>query len=108
MTSPNGTYDLAPPILLGQFFATGSPPASPPGFSEVQFDPTQPLFVLVDGAQVGPLGFAEVLAPGGNLHIYSCPVGLTGSSVILQALVSDNAAANGFFAITNGMEYQIM
>ncbi|HGY91709.1 MAG TPA: hypothetical protein ENK43_11115 [Planctomycetes bacterium] len=110
MVSQNGTYDFMPPILVGELFTTGSPPVGPAApFDAVHFNPTSPnLFPIIVGNTPSPLGFQEVLLPGGNLHVFVIPPALSGMSFIMQALVTDSAATNGFFAITDGHEIQFL
>ena len=103
--SPSGTFDLEPPLLVAQVFTPGLPPLGPlPGL----WVNTSGAVILVNGLDGGPLGFAEVIVPvTGNTHAYQVPPGLSGSSVMFQALAVTSSAVNGFFAITTGHEIQL-
>ncbi len=103
-----GTFDIYPPILIGQFFVTGTPPTSPPGFPEVHSNPGQvPPPVLVFDGNVGPFG-PLALPPGGITLAFTAPPGIAGNSFIFQALAATNTAVNGFFAITHGHEVRFV
>lgn len=104
-SSPSGTFDLTPPLLVGQLFSTGFPPVGAlPGL----WVNTSGAAILVNGLDPGILGLSTVVIPGtGNTYAYLIPSGLAGYSVILQALAVSPFASNGFFAITDGHEIQM-
>ncbi len=105
--SPQGQQVGRPPVLLGQLFATGSPPTSPTGFPEFHLSPFQPLFVLFDGNVATPIG--PILLPSGGLDLlFSIPPGLAGNSLMIQALTVTNTANNGFFAASNAKELRFL
>jgi len=104
VASPGGTYRLRPYFLLAQPFGTGAPPQ--PVLPAVWFNLTQPLFILVDGAATGLFG-ASVIGPlQGTSTFFGAPAGLSGTSLMLQALVVDSNASNGIFAASDGYEIQ--
>lgn len=107
MVSPGGLQVGRSPVLLGQVFATGSPPASPSGFPEFHLSPTNLIFVLFDGNVSTPLGPA-LLPPGGIDLLFNIPPGLAGNSLMLQALTVTNTASNGFFAASNAKELRFL
>ncbi|MCA9322407.1 MAG: immune inhibitor A [Planctomycetes bacterium] len=102
--SPNGGYTGSPYVLFGQLFSTGSPPfpIDAVNFPEVHFN--------LGGFQVTPvMPLAPIIGPNGSSSNYLTPgPALSGTSILLQGLVVDNMANNGFFAITNGYEFQIL
>jgi hypothetical protein len=106
MASPGGSWLYSPILMIGQFFAPGTPPASPPGFNEVHLDPFGvPLpFILIDGTFPTPLGPAVVLQPGGNAHFFLTPPGLSGLSCMLQAFVLTPSAPNSYFVASTAHE----
>jgi hypothetical protein len=108
--STGGTFQLFPHVLVGELFTTGMPPIGPAApFDTIHFNPTSPsAFALIVGTTLTPLGFFSVINPGGNLYIYTVPPGLSGFSVLIQDLVPTPIAANGFFAVTDGHEFQIL
>lgn len=98
--SPGNTYNLEPYFLLGQAFSTGSPPSQL--FPGINFDLTLPLLTLVNGATGGPLGPPRIGPLRGTSTFFVAPVGLGGTSIMLQALVVDPNSANGIFAASDG------
>ncbi len=103
--SPNHTFDFMPYILIGQEFVPGFPPPGIPLFG-VAINPggTPAPFLLVDGGAPSPIGPLELVLPGGNLHSFLIPPGLTGLSLMLQSLVISPNTSNGFFAASYGTE----
>lgn len=104
--SPSGTFDLMPPLLVGQQFATGFPPAGAlPGL----WVNTQGGQIIINGLAPGPFGLTEVIVPGtGNTHIFQIPAGIAGTSVILQSLAVAGYAANGIFAMSDAHEIRMV
>ncbi len=104
VASPNGTYALAPYIMFAQGFVTGNPP-QPLVLPSLYLDLSKPIILLVTGSGLPPLG-AALIGPNGSSTFYAVPAGLTGNSVIVQALVSDMSAANGRYAATDAYEFE--
>ena len=103
--SVGGGFLFEPVLLVGQAFQTGFPPLGP--IPSVHIDLALAVF-LVNGSILTPLGFSEIIGPGGNTHFYVIPAALSGLSVMLQSAVLTSSANNGFFAVTNGHEIQIL
>ena len=101
------TFDSVPPLLLGQFFTTGSPPVSPPGFPYVQVDPVGMFFFVVFDGSTGPFG-PQMMPPGGLTLSFTIPAGLAGSSFIFQGVAASSLAANGILATTNAHEIRFL
>ncbi|MCA9320226.1 MAG: hypothetical protein KDB53_05805 [Planctomycetes bacterium] len=107
VASPAGTYEFLGYALLGQLFVTATGPGFVGGFPEVHLDLSAPIFFMVDGLTMTPLGPINPLLPGtGSTTHYLIPPGLSGASLMTQALISDSGANNSFFAITDGHEIQ--
>lgn len=106
--SPNGTFDLLPPLVVAQIFVTGNPPAAPSTFPYLHIDifATPSPFVLIDGGIPNPLNLGEVVLPGGNVHGWVVLPGFSGLSVVIQPLVLAPVAANGIFAAADAHEIQ--
>jgi hypothetical protein len=98
--SPVGTLDFWPFALVASPFPTGSPPSFP-GFPELHLNPAT--LVVLHGSAIG--GFLPILspAPGSSLS-FSVPPGLSGTSVMLQAVVAFPAAPNGLFVASEAHE----
>ena len=106
VSSPGGTFDLAPYLLICQTFATGFPPTTFPGLPDVYINPTLPYFVLVN-VKPSPIG-SPVIAPGvGDSSFFVMPPGLSGISLMLQAFPFSSAALNTVFAASDGHEIQL-
>jgi CARDB len=103
--SPGGTYVGLPYALVADLFTTGGPNPTPIGgaaFPEAHISANA--IVLLDGAAPAA-GLNWVIGPvTGSTATFAVldPV-FIGNSVLLQSLVLDNLANNGFFAITNGL-----
>jgi hypothetical protein len=108
MDSEGGGYWGFPPILAGQLFVTGQPPAGLGqfGFPEVhlQIAATQ---ILFDGASMGLFG-TTVLGPGGISLGLLVPAGGAGYTARVQCLAIDAGAANGVFAISDAHDFILM
>ena len=104
LNSPTGTFDLSPLLLIAQFFCAPGVPCTFP-FAGMQFDPFNPMFpvfVLVDGL-TGTGGFFGLLLPSpGSTWAFALPGGLLGQEIMLQGLVTSNAAVNGVVAFSEG------
>lgn len=108
ISSPGGTYDLQPYLVLAQLFGTGAPPVPAPVFPELWFDFVggSPLLVLQTGTP-SPIGPALIGPNGGTSHFYMTPVGFTGVSFMVQAIVLDPGSANAFYAASDAFELQL-
>ncbi|MCA9319216.1 MAG: hypothetical protein KDB53_00705, partial [Planctomycetes bacterium] len=105
--SPMTTYDFMAYSLVGQLVATASGAGSVPGFPEAHLDLLNPVFFMVNGTLASPLGSFNPLLPNvGSMTHYLTPPGLNGSSLIMQAIISDPGANNAFFAATDAHEIQ--
>jgi hypothetical protein len=103
--SNGGTFDGQPFLLIGELFTTGAPPV---GVLPTLHLSLSGYFILVNGVTpVGP-GLQPGLQTFGNYSAFGIPSGLTGSSILIQALAVSGTAANGFFAITDAHEIQIL
>ena len=106
LSSPTGTFDGRPFLIVAEAFATGSPPASAlPGLI---YPSLFGFVVLVDGVTPSAAGLTPQILPGGSSYGYGIPAGLGGTSVFIQGLAFDPAAANGFFAATDAHELQLL
>lgn len=109
ISSPGGTYVGAPYALVADSYSSsgGLPIPISPTFPEAHI--SNSAVVVLDGnnsAQGG--GFSFGVASGGSeLNLAVLDPGLVGTSVMLQALVLDSTAANGFFAITDAKVFEI-
>jgi len=101
IASPGGTYALALYVLLAQPFATGNPPR--PRLPSLYMNVTRPVFILA-GAATPLLGGPRIGPALGSSMFFQAPPGLAGSSAMLQVLVFDSAAANAFYATSDGYE----
>lgn len=108
--SPLGGYTGAPYALLADPYVTAGGPPTPinaAGFPEVHISAN--VSVIIDGNDVnGSGGLQAVIGSNGELLTFAVlqPT-LSGVSVLVQALVLDQGAANGFFAITDGRVFEI-
>ncbi|MAG54838.1 MAG: hypothetical protein CMJ83_00950 [Planctomycetes bacterium] len=103
--SPNGTYFNDPYYVFGNPVIGIPQPFLPvPG---AWVDPLNPgFFPLIDGVTpIGPLPPAPIL-PGGNLHSFLVPPGLSGQDLMLQALVISPQAGNGIFGTSDAKVIQ--
>ena len=99
-------YIGLPPVLVGDFFSTGSPPVGPAGFPDLHVN-VNTVFALFDGfSTTGAFG-PTVLHPGGLQLQFTIPPALAGSSLMLQALVGAPGPSNIFFTVTNGHEIRV-
>lgn len=107
-SSPGGTFDLLPPLVVAQIVTTGSRPMPPATFPYLHIDilATPAPFTLIDGSVPNPLNQGEVILPGGNVHGWVVLPGFTGLSVVIQPLVGGPLAANGIFAAADAHEIQ--
>jgi Concanavalin A-like lectin/glucanases superfamily len=104
--SPDGSHDGASILLVvAQFLAAGAEPASNLAFPEVRLalSASPAPFVIYDGATGGPFS-PTPLAPGGLSIGAGVPAGLSGNSMVFQALATGSATTlNGFFAASNAL-----
>lgn len=96
--SPGGALVGAIPLLAGQAFVTGAPPAGPPGFPAIHVDPLS-CFSLYDAGSAPP-PYTGVLPPGGAEVQIPVLASFAGLSARFQALAISTAAADGFLAAT--------
>jgi hypothetical protein len=101
--SPEGDFANSLFGVLGEVFVTGAPPVSAvPGVAS-SLDPAQLIMLTPGSIQVPPSSFA--LLPGAGADFTVCwPAGLAGVSVLIQTVVVDSSAQNGFFATSLGLE----
>ncbi|MCA9322408.1 MAG: hypothetical protein KDB53_16825 [Planctomycetes bacterium] len=103
ISSPQGSYDNFVFNLLGQFFMTGTPPTKIDALNYPEVHINLGAFVITPQFPLAP-----TVAPGGSdFYFYTPGPALVGNSVLIQGLATNNAAANGFFAITDGLEFAI-
>ena len=100
------SYVGLPPVLLGDFFSTGSPPVGPAGFLDLHVN-VNTVFALFDGNSTSGVFGPTVLHPGGLQLQFTIPPALSGSSLMLQALVGAPGPSNIFFTATNGHEIRV-
>ncbi|MEE9392746.1 MAG: VCBS repeat-containing protein [Planctomycetota bacterium] len=102
--SPESSYNGTIPAIVGQLFATLSPPMSPGGFPEIHVDASQ-AFIIYDGSDAPPFAPALLTGPG-IFSSFVVPVGLGGTSLMLQGLSLSPSAQqmNAFFTASNGQE----
>lgn len=93
--TPGSTYTGDAGLLLAQGFPAGSPPAFI-GFPELWVDTNG---ILLD---------TILLSPTPALLAGTTPPGLTGLVLRLQMIVLDNAAANGIFAASDGVDMRFL
>ena len=101
--SPGGSHDFVNiPLFFGQLIPTGSEPGSFPGLPEIRIAPVPqlPVLLIYDGSTAGPFAPAA-LPPGGLTFAFNTPVGLSGSSLACQPLVTGAATTNNIFAAGN-------
>ena len=98
-SSPGGTYDYQPFVLLAQPFNTGFPPnPTLPGLG-VWLDLNQPYVILIN---IEPF-LTQVLNPGGTPLNFIMPFGFVGQSFLFQA-----ACPTPAISLTDGYEIQVM
>ena len=103
--SPFGAFSDATPALVGQFFVTGNPPSGPIGFPELHVNNSGAI-VLFNGAFGGLFGMGAGIPVTGVSLQSTVPTGLSGMSLILQAVAVSSSANNGFFAAASAHEIQ--
>lgn len=104
VSSPGGTFHNIGYWLVGELFATGSPVVPSPAFPELWFGfPTH--FILVSGIPT-PIGTPIIRPNGGSSTFFNTPQGLTGVSVMVQALVINSVVANSVYAASDAHEIQ--
>ena len=103
--SIQGTFDRVAPILVAQFFTTGSPPGPYPGISSVQINPfvSPGPFAVFDGNNVA---IPVIMPPGGLSLSFLTPPGLVGNSVLFQGMAVSPLSKNGIFATTHAHEFR--
>ena len=98
VSSPMGSYDGQPYVLLTQPFTTGTPPTPTiPGL--VYLDLAQPFVILVN---IDPF-LGQILNPGGTPYGFIMPFGFAGQSFIFQA-----ACVTPALSISDGYELQVL
>jgi hypothetical protein len=98
-----GEFANQPSGILGEIFATGSPPAPAlPGIAS-GLAPGSIFLITPGSAQLYPFSLAP-LAPGGFNFSTCWPAGLAGTSVLIQTVVVSPAAQNGTYASSFGIE----
>ena len=85
-------------LIVTSFTPTGTTVPSP--FPGLWLDLNAPMVVLANDVFGNPL----TLPPGGMSYAFHYGGSLAGVTGVLQALVVDQAAANGIFASTEGLE----
>lgn len=93
--TPGSTYSGDAGLLLAQGFVAGSPPGFI-GFPELWVDTGG---ILLD---------TIILAPSPSTLAGATPPGLSGLVLRLQMIVLDNAAANGLFAASDGVDMRFL
>lgn len=99
LVNPNGNLAGAAPVLLGQVFATATPPTGLPAFP-LWLDPGG-LAVFHDGNAIPGPAVGVVPIVWGPVPI---PPGLGGLTLRLQAFALTSSAANGLYAATRARE----
>ena len=96
-SSPMGTYDGQPYVLLTQPFVTGTPPTPTiPGL--VYIDLSSPFVILVD---ISPF-LTQIVNPGGTPYTFTMPPGFAGQSFLFQA-----ACVTPALSVSDGYEIQV-
>ncbi len=105
--SSGGTFDAFPFIVFAQLFPTGFPATPNPIFPSLYFDfITGAPLVLLQAGLASPIG-SPLIAPNGGTSLYFVtPIGLGGTSLMVQGLVVDPSTASAFYAATSGHELQ--
>lgn len=91
ITSPGGTYDGDPVLLVGQIYAVADPPIANVFYPFVFID-TQDPFTLDVIPSLSPLL--------GATFTFTVPAGVSGQVIRVQAFAVNPSAANGIFAAT--------
>ena len=100
--SPEGDFASAYFGILCEGFATGAPPAPLLNGVASSLDPTA-IFMVGPGG-ISPPPFSLYPLPAGGFDVSVCwPAGLVGGSVLMQTVVVDPSAQNGFFATSSGI-----
>lgn len=99
MSTPFGTFLGVPPILLGEFFAVGTPPVGPGGFPELHVS-LAGAQILYDATANGIFG-VPALSPTPFVLTSTIYPGLVGFGGRLQLLAITPFASNGFFATSD-------
>src|SRR5262249_51826279 len=103
--SPEGDFANKGFGILGQIFATGSPPVpAMPGIAS-SLDPYT-IFLITPGAIQLPPQFVAPLPSAGFDFSVCLPVGFAGTRGIFQTVVLDPATQNGSYASSFGIELQ--
>lgn len=97
--SPQGAFVGHPPLLVGQLFATTTPPPLNPALQSIQISLAVPYVTLFGSLPALPFP-APGLSANGVEIMMAVPPGLTGNSLRLQAFCVSWAAANGQYAAT--------
>lgn len=101
LRSPGGTFIGAEPLIAGQVFLTGFPPAGLVAYPAVHIDNTA--FLIYSAPGVGTF-MAPGLDPAGVSLNFIIPPGLTGATLRAQGLALTAIAANGLFAVTDARD----
>ncbi|MEZ6197753.1 MAG: hypothetical protein R3F20_18855 [Planctomycetota bacterium] len=106
LISPLGTFLYDPYLIVGQIYSPGFPPPGIPSLGLTINPGGVPApFLIVDGTASNGLGGPQgIVLPGGNRFEFLIPPSASGVSLMMQALVIDPAAQNGFFAASDGTE----
>lgn len=108
VSSPGGTLNFQPFILLGQLFVTGAPPVPNQFFNNLWFDFANPI-LLLNGGQPSPLGPGLIGPNGGTSSFYQIPAAaFSGTSFMVQALFVDPSTANAFYAASDAHEVRFL
>ena len=107
LVSLGGTFDADPSIVVAQAFPTGGPAPVGFPFPGLHVDINQ-MIVLVNGAVMTELGWSQVIGPPGSFYNIQVPPGLEGMSIILQGGTLSPNALDGFLALTDAHELQIV
>ncbi len=99
LKATDGSLAGYPPLIVGQGFATGNPPAANPGLGDIHISLITPYTVVVGSLPPHPL-LTPGLSPTGLAVFIAVPPGLSGTSVRLQGFVVAPIAANGQYGAT--------
>lgn len=111
ISSPSGGLLATPPVITGQFFATGTTAPFIPITSPTEGIWVDPFanpgpFIVYDG-QANPFGGLGLPPQGLGFQFLVGP-GLTGVSCMLNCFTITPSAANNIFAATEGLEIQFL